>query len=140
MIKTEEELQELKESVKNCKKCLLYKTRKNVVFGEGNPNADIMFIGEGPGRMEDETGHVFVGKSGKLLDKIFKEVGMSRNDVYIANIIKCRVPNNMDPSPKEKEICFPYLCQQVRIIKPKIIVCLGRVAATTVINSNFKIT
>ncbi len=140
MIKDEMTLEELKEIIKNCKRCPLYKTRKNMVFGEGNPNADIMFIGEGPGKMEDETGHVFVGKSGKLLDQIFEDIGMTRNDIYIANIVKCRVPNNMDPSPKNKEACFPYLCHQVKIIKPKIIVCLGRIAATTIINFDFKIT
>lgn len=135
-----DKLEELKKEVLNCKKCLLYKTRKNIVFGEGNPNAKIMFIGEGPGQTEDETGHAFVGKSGKLLDDLFKESGIKREDIYIANIVKCRVPYNADPSNESRKICFPYLYKQIELIKPKVIVCLGRVAATTLIDSNFKIT
>lgn len=136
----EDSINELNKVVNNCQRCPLYKTRKNLVFGEGNINTEIMFIGEGPGQVEDETGHPFVGKSGKLLDEIFDKVGIKRENVYIANIVKCRVPNNADPSIDAKKSCYPYLCKQVKIINPKIIVCLGRIAATAIIDPNYKIT
>ncbi len=133
-------LAELKKEAEACEDCPLSKTRKNVVFGEGNIRADIMFVGEGPGQVEDETGHAFVGRSGQLLDKMFKDVGINRKNVYIANIVKCRVPNNADPSVEYRLTCIKYLREQVKIVKPKIIVCLGRIAATTIIDPNFKIT
>ncbi|MBS7528332.1 uracil-DNA glycosylase [Fusibacter paucivorans] len=135
-----EALTALGNQVLSCEKCALCKGRQNVVFGEGNPNAAIMFIGEGPGEMEDETGRPFVGKSGMLLDKIFEAADIRREDVYIANIVKCRPPGNRNPLPEEREACLPYLRQQTRLIKPKIIVLLGSVAAKALIDPQFKIT
>jgi DNA polymerase len=133
-------LDELNRQVSGCKKCGLSEARKNVVFGEGNPNATIMFIGEGPGEREDETGRPFVGKSGMLLDKIFEAADIRRDDVYIANIVKCRPPGNRNPLPEEREACLPYLRMQTKTIKPKIIVLLGSVAAKALIDPQFKIT
>lgn len=112
-----------------CNKCRLAERRTNVVFGEGNIHADLMFIGEGPGRYEDETGRPFVGAAGKLLDEMIGGLGLQREDVYIANVVKCRPPGNRDPQPDERETCMPYLRAQVAFIKPKVIVCLGRIAA-----------
>ncbi|QOR36274.1 uracil-DNA glycosylase [Clostridium sp. 'deep sea'] len=131
---------ELKQVCSSCTKCKLANSRKNLVFGEGNENAKLMFIGEAPGEQEDLQGIPFVGRSGQLLDKILKAVDLSRQDVYIANILKCRPPNNRDPLKEEKNMCINYLRNQVYLIKPKIIVCLGRVAAQTIINPSFKIT
>lgn len=133
-------LQNLKEQCMKCRKCNLSKTRNKMVFGNGNPNAKIMFIGEGPGKQEDLSGRVFVGEAGHLLDKMLKAIDLKREDIYIANIVKCHPPKNRDPFPEEKEACIEYLRNQVRIIKPKILVCLGRVAATRIINPNFRIT
>jgi DNA polymerase len=116
---------DLKSEVSKCKKCNLHKTRTNVVFGEGNPEADIVFIGEAPGADEDRTGIPFVGRAGQLLDKMFMEVGLNREDVYICNILKCRPPGNRDPEPDEVESCSPYLEEQLEIISPTIIVALG---------------
>ena len=123
-----------------CRKCPLCETRTNVVFGGGTRNAKILLIGEGPGRNEDESGKVFVGAAGQLLDKMLASVGLSRNDVYIANTVKCRPPQNRDPKPEEINACLPYLRAQLLLIRPKIIVCLGRIAATTVIRPDFRIT
>ena len=123
------ELKELEEMCKNCTLCDLSKTRNNVVFGEGNPNAKLMFIGEGPGEMEDKAGRPFVGRAGKLLTKIIENVlGMDRSEVYIANIVKCRPPNNRVPTIQEAEACKPYLLKQIEIINPDILVCLGKTA------------
>lgn len=133
-------LQNLKEQCMKCHKCNLSKTRNKMVFGNGNPNAKIMFIGEGPGKQEDLSGRVFVGEAGHLLDKMLKAIDLKRENIYIANIVKCHPPKNRDPFPEEKEACIEYLRNQVRIIKPKILVCLGRVAATRIINPNFRIT
>lgn len=136
---SEMDLETLEISVKQCEKCELYKTRNNVVFGAGNPNSEVIFIGEGPGFNEDQTGVPFVGKAGKLLDKIFDSVDISREDIYIANIVKCRPPENRNPLKEEAIACMPYLREQVRIIKPKILVCLGSVAAKHIISPNFGI-
>lgn len=132
--------EDLEESCRFCKKCGLYKTRNKLVFGDGNKNASLMFIGEGPGRREDATGLPFVGRSGKLLDKILAAINIKRKDIYIANIVKCRPPSNRDPGEDEKKACLPYLRNQVHLIRPKIIVCLGRVAAQVIIDPGFKIT
>ncbi|WP_281950774.1 uracil-DNA glycosylase [Nitrosophilus kaiyonis] len=119
-------LEKLKEIVKNCHLCDLSKTRKNVVFGEGNPHAKLMFIGEGPGATEDEMGRPFVGRAGQLLTKMIENVlEIKREDVYIANIVKCRPPNNRVPTEEEAKTCMPYLIKQIEIINPKILVALG---------------
>lgn len=133
-------LDELKLYVEACHKCKLSDTRNNIVFGEGNPSADIMFIGEGPGHHEDMQGKAFVGPAGQLLTKAIEGIELTRDEVYIANIIKCRPPGNRDPKPEEMEQCIDYLRWQVKIIKPKIIVCLGRIAAVNIIDKNIKIT
>ncbi len=119
-------LQSLSEYTNACHLCNLSKTRKNVVFGEGSENADIMFIGESPGEMEDNNGRVFVGRAGQLLTKIIENVlELRREDVYIANIIKCRPPSNRVPTEQEVSLCKPYLLKQIEIVSPKIIVALG---------------
>ena len=118
---------DLQDECKKCEKCDLAKTRINVVFGDGNPNAEVMFIGEGPGQTEDETGKPFVGRAGQLLDKMLAGVGLSRDNIYIANIVKCRPPQNRDPLPAEQEACIEWLRNQVSLIRPKIIVFLGRI-------------
>lgn len=133
-------LDELKTITENCKKCNLHKTRTNVVFGEGNENAEIMFIGEGPGYYEDKQGRPFVGAAGKLLDKMLKVIELDRNTIYIANIVKCRPPNNRNPLQEESKQCIQYLRWQVKLIKPKIIVCLGAVSAKNIIKPDFRIT
>lgn len=124
----------------NCRKCRLWETRTNVVIGVGNRNADIMFVGEGPGQQEDLQGEPFVGPAGKLLDKMLASIGLDRENVYIANVVKCRPPGNRDPHDDEQEACMNYLRYQLMLVKPKIIVCLGRIAATAIIDRDFKIT
>jgi uracil-DNA glycosylase family 4 len=111
-----------------CTKCRLAETRKHVVYGVGNPKADLMFIGEAPGRDEDEQGEPFVGRAGQLLTDIIKAMKLTRDDVYIANVIKCRPPENRNPEPDELEACRPYIRRQVELIEPKVIVTLGRFA------------
>ncbi|UCD16636.1 MAG: uracil-DNA glycosylase [Candidatus Zixiibacteriota bacterium] len=113
----------------DCLKCPLGSTRTNFVYGVGNPGANLLFIGEAPGREEDLQGYPFVGRAGQLLDKILAAIQFSREDVYIANILKCRPPGNRDPQPDEMQMCMPYLLEQVRIIRPKIICALGRISA-----------
>jgi len=130
------DLEDLYSKIHNCKKCSLGNTRNKFVFGVGNPNADAMLIGEAPGADEDKLGEPFVGKAGKLLNDILKAINFEREDVYIANILKCRPPNNRDPLPEEMVICQKYLEKQIEIIKPKAILCLGRIAATTLLNKN----
>lgn len=132
--------EQLYEQCENCRACPLYETKTNTVFGSGNQNADIMFIGEAPGQTEDELGKPFVGRSGKLLDLYLDAIGLSRDDVYIANILKCRPPKNRDPKPEEEEACIGFLRTQLSLINPKIIVCLGRIAAFKIIKPDFKIT
>lgn len=124
----------------DCTKCGLCETRTNVVFGVGNRNADIMFIGEGPGEQEDLKGEPFVGPAGKLLDDMMSIIDLTRENSYIANIVKCRPPRNRDPQETEQDACIGYLRNQVALIKPRIIVCLGRIAATRLIRPDFRIT
>ena len=124
----------------SCTACPLGKTRTNLVFGTGNPHADLMFVGEAPGQAEDEQGIPFVGAAGKLLDRYLFAVGIPRESVYIANILKCRPPNNRDPLPEEEDACIGYLREQVKLIRPKIIVCLGRISAMKLIKPDYRIT
>jgi DNA polymerase len=132
--------EELEQACLNCTKCSLCKERTNVVFGMGNRNAKVLFIGEGPGEQEDLQGKPFVGRSGQLLDKMLDAVDLSRDkNIYIANIVKCRPPKNRDPQPEEQEQCIGWLRSQFALMRPKIIVCLGRIAAMKLIRPNFKI-
>ena len=132
---------ELEASCKDCRKCELYKTRTNVVFGVGNRTAEVLFVGEGPGENEDLKGEPFVGRAGLLLDDMFKIIGLDRlKNIYIANIVKCRPPKNRDPLNTEREACLDWLRAQYLLIKPKIVVCLGRIAAAELIDRDFKIT
>ncbi len=135
-----QEMDELEKSIINCKKCKLCQRRQNIVFGEGNTNTKVMFIGEGPGGDEDKEGRPFVGKAGQLMNKAFDVVGIKRENVYIANIIKCRPPQNRDPEPDEIEACINYLRNQVMIIKPQIIVLLGRISLQNIVGKEYKIT
>lgn len=134
------ELEIIKEKCESCRACPLGQTKTNTVFGVGNENAFLMFVGEAPGENEDKTGIPFVGAAGQLFDKYLISVGIPREDVYIANILKCRPPKNRDPEPSEQDACMPFLREQVRAIRPKIIVCLGRIAAMKLISPDFKIT
>jgi DNA polymerase len=129
----------LVERVKVCRKCQLAKSRQNIVFGEGNINADLMFIGEGPGAEEDKQGRPFVGRAGQLLTKMIQAMGLKREDVYIANIVKCRPPDNRNPFKEEAQSCIEYLMEQIKIVKPKVIICLGSVAATYLLNTEKQI-
>ncbi len=132
--------EELESACGVCQKCSLCETRTNCVFGTGNRNARLMFIGEAPGEKEDLSGIPFVGAAGKLLDRFLEAVDISREDVYIANILKCRPPKNRDPLPAEEDACIDYLREQVRLIDPELIVCLGRISAMRLIKPDFKIT
>ena len=132
-------MEELRKFCFRCKKCRLSETRTNVVFGEGNEEADIMFVGEGPGYYEDVQGRPFVGKAGQLLDKMIEAMDYKRSDVYIANVVKCRPPENRNPMEDECSACLDYLRWQVKLISPKIIVCLGAVAAKNLIDSDLSI-
>mgnify|MGYP003320718426 CR=1 FL=1 len=132
--------EELEALCGSCTKCALGKTRTNLVFGCGNREADLMFVGEAPGADEDREGVPFVGAAGQLLNKYLAAVGIERDDVYIANILKCRPPHNRDPLPEEQDACIGYLREQVRLIKPKMIVCLGRISAARLIHEDFRIT
>ena len=134
-------LDELEIKCKNCTKCDLCEGRTNLVFGIGKKDADIMLIGEGPGENEDLQGQPFVGRSGQLLDKFLASVDLSRDkNVYIANMVKCRPPKNRDPKPEEQDMCINWLREQFKIIKPKIVVCVGRISAQKLIDKNFKVT
>lgn len=135
-----ETFEELKESIKNCQKCKLCKNRTNIVFGTGNENADIMFIGEGPGADEDAQGIPFVGKAGKLMNNAFEGIGINREEVYIANIVKCRPPGNRNPEKDEVIACIDYLRNQVVLVKPKIVVVLGSVALKAILGDEYSIT
>ncbi len=130
----------LKTECAGCHRCELGNTRTNLVFGVGNESADIMFIGEGPGEQEDLQGVPFVGPAGKLLDDMMEIIGLDRKKVYIANIVKCRPPRNRDPLPEEQQACIGWLFRQIELIDPKIIVFLGRIAATAFIKPDFRIT
>lgn len=136
-----EDWETLRGTVLGCKGCSLCETRTNVVFGVGARDARIMFVGEGPGENEDLQGEPFVGRGGQLLDKMLAAVDLSRKkNVFITNMVKCRPPQNRDPKPEETDACIGYLRSQVALIKPKIIVCLGRVSAMRLISPNFKVT
>jgi DNA polymerase len=133
-------LDKLYSEIHTCRKCALSKSRTNFVFGTGNPDADIMLIGEAPGAEEDKTGVPFVGRAGKLLNDILKAINLTREEIYIANILKCRPPKNRDPHPEERDSCMPYLLKQIDLIKPKMILCLGRIAANTLLGTNQSLT
>ena len=130
----------LKSQVLKCNKCRLAQTRTNIVFGEGNINARLMLVGEGPGFDEDKQGRPFVGKAGKLLDKIINAMTLTRDDVYIANIVKCRPPENRNPFDDEIRACIGYLHKQIKMINPEVIVCLGSVATNSLLNIKASIT
>ena len=133
--------QTLRAACENCSRCRLASTRHHVVFGVGNPDADIMFVGEGPGEQEDLRGEPFVGLAGMLLDDMLSIIDLSRNtNCYIANIVKCRPPRNRDPEPDEQDCCIGFLEEQIALVRPKILVCLGRIAAQRLIDPYFRIT
>lgn len=134
------EWEELRRQCMNCRSCGLAETRTNVVFGVGTPEAEVLFIGEGPGANEDAQGEPFVGRAGKLLDDMLAMIGLDRSKIYITNSVKCRPPQNRDPLNTEKEACRGYLKRQVELMRPKIIVCLGRISAAEIIKEDFKIT
>ena len=132
---------ELKSDCFMCERCELCRTRTNLVFGVGNESAEVMFIGEGPGEQEDLQGEPFVGRSGQLLDKYLAAIDLDRHsNIYIANIVKCRPPHNRDPKEEEQAACIGWLKAQTRLIRPKIIVCLGRIAAQKLISEDFRVT
>lgn len=132
--------EQLEEDASKCQKCKLCTARKTVVFGTGNKNADLMFIGEGPGADEDTQGIPFVGKAGKLMNMAFEAIGLKREDVYIANVVKCRPPANRNPQDDEANACLDYLRNQVILVKPKIIVLLGSVALKNILGKEYGIT
>ena len=137
MFKTWEELEE---SIKGCNKCKLCKTRQNIVFGTGNKQSKLMFIGEGPGADEDRLGEPFVGRAGKLMNLAFETLGIDRNEVYIANVVKCRPPGNRNPEEDEAVACLDYLRNQVILVQPEIIVLLGSVALKNILGKEYGIT
>ncbi len=134
------DLDALRQAVLQCKQCALRQGAKGVVFGNGNPKARIMFVGEAPGQTEDNTGTVFVGRAGRLLDFMLNSCGFSRNEVFISNIVKCRPPGNRLPSNEEVQACLPNLKAQIRIIRPQIIVLLGALSSQTMLNSGIRVT
>ena len=133
-------IEELKQECEGCQRCDLGRTRTTLVFGDGNPEADILFVGEGPGEQEDLQGLPFVGPAGQLLDVMLRLIGLDRTKVYICNIVKCRPPKNRDPLPEERTACSEWLRRQIALVDPKIIVCLGRISATSLISPDFRIT
>jgi DNA polymerase len=134
------EWEKLHQQCLNCRACALAETRTNVVFGVGDPEAEVLFIGEAPGANEDAQGEPFVGRAGKLLDDMLAMIGLDRSKIYITNSVKCRPPQNRDPLNTEKDACRGYLRRQVELMRPKIIVCLGRISAAEIIKEDFKIT
>lgn len=132
--------QELEQKCRGCQGCVLCETRHNVVFGVGKKDADIMFVGEGPGEQEDLQGEPFVGPAGKLLDDMLSIIDIDRTKCYIANIVKCRPPRNRDPQETEQDACIGYLRNQFALVRPKVVVCLGRIAARRLIDTNYRIT
>ena len=134
------EMERLRNQCLDCTACPLCRERNSVVFGVGNIHADIVFVGEGPGQQEDLSGEPFVGAAGKLLDEMLNIIDLNRYNCYITNIVKCRPPHNRDPLPQEQEACIGYLKKQLELIQPKIIVCLGRIAAQRLIKEDFRIT
>lgn len=135
-ISAAEKLQILAQKYKDCDKCPLHKSRHKFCYGNGSATARLMLIGEGPGADEDRTGRVFVGRAGQLLTKMLKAINLDREEVFISNIVKCRPPGNRNPLPEEKRACLPYLEEQIEIIKPQLILLLGKVAATTLLGIN----
>lgn len=135
-----EALERVRHEIGDCKRCGLCQERTNIVFGEGHPSAQLMFIGEGPGRDEDQQGRPFVGEAGKLLTRLIERMGLRRHDVYITNIVKCRPPENRDPEPQEIASCLPFLKQQIAIIQPRVIMSLGRIATHTLTGRKVPIT
>ncbi len=133
-------LEDLRKYVGDCKRCKLGYGRRNLVFGEGSPQARLVFVGEGPGREEDQAGLPFVGEAGRLLTKIVNAMGLSREEVYICNVVKCRPPKNRDPEADEIETCLPFLKNQLNLIRPQVICTLGRIAAQALLGKEFKIT
>lgn len=133
-------LEAVREELGDCKRCKLHKGRTNIVFGVGSPKADIVFVGEGPGRDEDLQGEPFVGRAGQLLTRIVEAMGLKRQDVYICNVVKCRPPENRDPESDEISACRPFLEKQLYVIKPKVIVALGNIAIQTLLNTPARIT
>lgn len=133
-------LEQFRSEIENCMNCPLGASRNKFVFGSGNPDADLMFVGEAPGEREDAEGVPFVGRAGKLLDDILKAIDLEREDVFIANVLKCRPPNNRDPNREEIETCEPYLLKQIELIKPKLLVALGRISATTLLRTKDSLT
>lgn len=140
MSTVEEQWLALEQTCRDCRACELGQTRKNNVFGTGDRSAALMFVGEAPGEQEDATGIPFVGKAGQLLDRYLFAVDLPRESVYIANILKCRPPHNRDPQENEQDACIGYLREQFRLIRPRILVCLGRIAAMRLIKPDFRIT
>ena len=134
------DMKELEAKIQKCCNCILCKTRTHTVTGRGNEKADVMFVGEAPGEHEDEFGKPFVGDAGRLLSLYLKAVGIDEKQVYICNILKCRPPQNRDPLPEEEDACIGFLREQVKLVRPKIIVCLGRVAAKRLISPDFQVT
>lgn len=132
--------EELEQRCMECQSCILYEKRTNMVFGVGNRQSKVLFVGEGPGEQEDLQGEPFVGRAGKLLDDMLALIHLNRKNVYIANIVKCRPPQNRDPRTEEQEACMPWLENQIALLAPKIIVCLGRISAMKLIKPDFKIT
>ncbi|NOX97733.1 MAG: uracil-DNA glycosylase [Nitrospirae bacterium] len=133
-------LREFQEEIENCQKCSLGRSRTNLVFGTGDEKAKIIFVGEAPGYYEDQKGEPFVGAAGKLLTGLLEKIGLKRSDVYIANVLKCRPPENRNPSPEEIEACKPYLLKQIEIIKPKVVCTLGNFATQTILGKKVPIT
>ena len=133
-------LEDLRKFIGDCERCKLCRGRTNLVFGEGSPEARLVFVGEGPGREEDLVGIPFVGEAGRLLTRIINAMGLTRESVYICNVVKCRPPNNRDPEEDEIETCLPFLREQLNLIKPEVICTLGRVAAKALLGIEFKIT
>jgi uracil-DNA glycosylase len=138
--KPPEDLAGFEKTAQHCRKCELSRTRKHFVFGTGNPGARLMLIGEAPGEEEDLQGKPFVGKAGQLLDKILEAIGFDRKEVYIANVLKCRPPRNRDPLPEEMALCRPLLMNQIDLIRPRIILLLGRIAAHAVLRTTVSLT
>jgi uracil-DNA glycosylase len=133
---TDDSLLRIREDYGECTRCKLHSTRNKLVFGDGNPKADLVFVGEGPGRDEDAQGLPFVGRAGKLLTQMIEAMGLQRRDVYICNVVKCRPPENRLPEPDEIKTCSPFLLRQLDVIAPKVIVCLGACSAQTLLETN----
>lgn len=131
---------ELKNFVNHCNRCGLCQTRNHPVMGKGNVHSPVLFVAEAPGRNEDRDGIPFTGKSGELFDRLLEGIGLHRNDIYLTNIVKCHPPGNRDPKPEEQERCIPYLKYETLLLRPKIIVCLGRIAAQRIIRPDYRIT